>query len=196
MIRFRRNHAGFGEALRLHATGGAGFFGQFEANIDDALNGNSDAMQTIISGALSVKRAVVEEDEFEKSLRRSMNYGHSVGHAIESLTNFAFPHGMAIAIGVMAENMIATASYGLNDKDASRINKQAIKLIDDDAKQALRFMDLKNVNEVLRKDKKTLGNTLKMAIPVKLGNLTFQNFNLDHQTNTSFLSAFSAAELI
>ena len=97
---------------------------------------------------------------------------------------------MAISIGVMVENMIAMASYGLNDKDASRINKQAIKLIDDDAKQALRFMDLKNVNEVLRKDKKTLGNTLKMAIPVKLGNLTFQNFNLDLKQTQAFCPRF------
>lgn len=188
--------AGYGEALRLHATGGVGFFGQFEANIEDALNGNSHAIQTIISGALSVKRAVVEEDEFEKNLRRSMNYGHSIGHAIEALTNFAFPHGMGISIGIMVENIIALNAFGLNAGDAARINNQAIKLIDDDAKSSLNSLDLENVNDVLRKDKKTLGNTLKMAVPISLGNLAFQNFELNPQTKNDISSALSVAKLI
>lgn len=188
--------AGYGEALRLHATGGAGFFGQFEANIDDALNGNSDALQTIISGALSVKRAVVEEDEFEKSLRRSMNYGHSVGHAIETLTNFAFPHGMGISLGVMAENMIAVSAYGMELHHAERINRQAMKLIDDAAKSAVATMDINNINSVLMKDKKTLGKTLKMAVPVSLGDMQFQDFQLDNTAPMTIKSAFEKSGLI
>ena len=188
--------AGYGEALRLHATGGPRFFDQFEANIDNALDGSSEALQTIISGALSVKRAVVEEDEFETSLRRSMNYGHSIGHAIEALTNFAFPHGMGISIGVMVENMIASARYGLNVNQAERINMQAAKLVDGDARSALANMDFGEINLVLKKDKKTIGNILKLAVPISLGEIQFHNFQLDDTSQLTIKHAFEEAGLL
>lgn len=188
--------AGYGEALRLHATGGHRFIEQFEAHIDDAIDGSLEALQTIISGSLSVKRAVVEEDEFETSLRRSMNYGHSVGHAIEALTNFAFPHGMGISIGVMVENMIAASRFGLNSQQAERINKQADKLIDVAARSALAAIDFSEINSVLKKDKKTIGNTLKLAVPVSLGEMKFHDFQLDGESQSTIRRAFEESGLI
>ena len=188
--------SGFGEALRLHATGGYAFMKYFEAHIDAALAGSPEDTQQIITSSLSVKRAVVEEDEFEQSLRRSMNYGHSVGHAIEALTNFAFPHGMGISIGVMVENKIAENLYGLPADDSLMINRQAVKLIDDAARDALRKMDFSGVNTVLKKDKKTLGSTLKIAVPVKLGHIDFFDFPLTNEAPTLIKEGFRSAGLI
>ena len=188
--------AGFGEALRLHTTGGPGFFSKFEDTIDQALDGNKSATHAIISGALSVKRAVVEEDEFERSLRRSMNYGHSIGHAIEALTNFAFPHGMAISLGTMVENMIAVTNYGLSLEEAKRINRQAIKLVDEDAKSALANIDFGHINDVLMKDKKTLGKTLKIAVPISIGQMQFHDFHLNDASPANIRSAFKRSDLI
>ena len=188
--------AGYGEALRLHTTGGLGFFSQFEDTIDQALNGNKSATHAIISGALSVKRAVVEEDEFEQSLRRSMNYGHSIGHAIEALSNFAFPHGMAISIGTMVENMIAVSNYGLSLEEAKRINRQAIKLVDEDAKSAVADINFDYINNVLMKDKKTLGKTLKMAVPISIGQMQFHDFHLNDTAPDDIRSAFERSDLL
>ena len=61
------------------------------------------------------------------------------------------------------------------------INQQAIKLIDDAARISLSLIDLAAVNDVLKKDKKTLGSTLKMAVPVKLGHIDFFDFPLTDQ---------------
>ena len=188
--------AGYGEALRLHVTGGPTFLTQFEANIEDALDNSQSAIYKIIYGALSVKRAVVEKDEFEKNLRRSMNYGHSVGHAIESLTDFAFPHGMGISLGIMVENMIAVSAYGMLSDHASRINDNAIKLIDDEAKNIVTKIDFSKINSVLLKDKKTLGKTLKMAIPLSLGKMMFHDFQLDNASPGAIRSAFKKSGLI
>ena len=187
--------SGYGEALRLHATGGRAFMEYFEAHIDAALAGSVKDTQQIITSSLSVKRAVVEEDEFEQSLRRSMNYGHSVGHAIEALTNFAFPHGMGISIGLMVENKIAENLYGLPAEDSRIINQQAIKLIDDAARISLSLIDLAAVNEVLKKDKKTLGSTLKMAVPVKLGHIDFFDFPLTDQVPGLIKESFRSTGL-
>jgi len=187
--------SGFGEALRLHTTGGRPFLEYFETNIDAALAGSQEATRRIITSSLSVKRAVVEEDEFEQSLRRSMNYGHSVGHAIEALTNFAFPHGMGISIGIVVENKISETLYGLPAEDSLLINQQALKLIDDAARESLSVMDVSDINTVLKKDKKTLGNTLKMAVPVRLGHIDFFDFPLNDEVPSLIKEGFVTAGL-
>lgn len=184
--------SGFGEALRLHVTGGAAFLKKFETTIDAALGGDKQAIKSTILSSLAVKRAVVEEDEFEISLRRSMNYGHSVGHAIEALTNFAFPHGMAISIGMMVENKIAERHYGLDTAEANRININASKLVDQKASTAVKNVDLSSLNNVLLKDKKTIGRTLKMAVPGEIGSMYFRNFELDDRSSDIFRDAISS----
>ena len=71
------------------------------------------ALKKIIQNSLIVKKSVVEIDEFEKKYRKSMNYGHSIGRTLESLTNFSFPNGMAVSLGMMIENNIASMCYDL-----------------------------------------------------------------------------------
>ena len=171
--------SGFGEALRLHVTGGLEFLEKFEREIDSALRGEEKSIQSIINSSLSVKKAVVESDEFEISLRRSMNYGHSMGHALEALTSFSFPHGMAISLGCMLENILARDMYGLPAESAERVNKCARKLVDKEAFSSLQAMDTSNINSVLKKDKKTIGSTLKLAIPKTIGNMLFHDFPLN-----------------
>ena len=70
-----------------------------------------------------------------KSLRRSMNYGHSVGHAIEAELCISLEW---ISLGVIAENMIAVSAYGLELQHAEA-NRQAMKLIDDDANRCCSY---------------------------------------------------------
>lgn len=174
--------AGFGEALRLHVTGGDMFLTEFEKNIDMALSGDLTAVKSIIMSSLAVKRAVVEEDEFENSLRRSMNYGHSVGHALEALTKFAFPHGMAISLGVVIENNMAKYITGLDTNTVNRIKIIAKKIIDNEARDAVTSVCLNDINAILKRDKKTLGNVLKLVIPEKLGSLVFADLPIDEKT--------------
>lgn len=181
--------SGFGEALRLHVTGGLDFLEKFEREIDGALHNEEDNIQSIINSSLSVKKAVVENDEFEISLRRSMNYGHSMGHALEALTSFAFPHGMAISLGCMLENVLARDMFGLPADSVDRVNKCARKLVDRDAFKALKVMNTSDINSVLKKDKKTIGNTLKLAIPKTIGNMLFHDFPLNDTSESKIQNA-------
>lgn len=183
--------AGFGEALRLHVTGGDIFLTEFEKNIDLALSGDVAAIKTIIMSSLAVKRAVVEEDEFENSIRRSMNYGHSVGHALEALTNFAFPHGMAVSLGIVIENNMAKSISGFDAATVNRIEVIARKIIDKEARDAVNTVSLNDINLILKRDKKTLGNVLKLAIPEKLGSLVFADLSIDEKTKDIVQNAIS-----
>ena len=92
--------SGLGEALRLHVTGGLYFVKKFQENIDEAMKQKRKNLINIIKLSLLIKKAVVEKDEYEFDIRRSMNFGHSYGHALEVLCNHSIPHGKAVTIGM------------------------------------------------------------------------------------------------
>lgn len=175
--------SGLGEALRLHITGGKEYIGKFEKNIDAVIKKDHEAIKKIILNSLIIKKAVVEVDEFESNYRRSMNYGHSIGHALESITNFSFPHGMAITIGICIENLIASNHYKLSKDICKRIEILAKKLIDKEALISLKEINTKDFSKILKADKKTIGSTLKLVVPDDYGKMAFKDFFLDNQSN-------------
>ena len=175
--------AGLGEAFRLHITGGLNFVEKFEKSLESALKRDKQYIKQIILDSLMIKQSVVEVDEFEKNFRRSMNYGHSIGHALESLTNFSFPHGMAVTIGICIENLIAKEHYKLDKGICNRLENIAKKLIDQEALNSLKKIKNKNFSQLLKSDKKTIGSTLKLAIPDDYGKISFKNFLLDRSSN-------------
>ena len=120
-----------------------------------------------------------------------MNYGHSIGHALESLTNFSFPHGMAVTIGICIENLIAEKYFKLDKTISKRIELIAKQLIDKDAIKALKKVKNKNFSNILKSDKKTIGSDLKLAIPEAYGEMFFKNFSLDSNTNKKILTAIN-----
>jgi 3-dehydroquinate synthase len=174
--------SGLGEAFRLCVTGGPEFLGAFETNLERWLAGDKQAVETIIAQSLSVKRAVVEVDEFEIDLRRSMNYGHSMGHALESLVDFRIPHGMAVTIGMLIENELSHARGLLSTAECDRMLLIGAKLVSAKAREELRMLDLSGIVELLHKDKKTLGSILKLVVVEKVGQIRFIDLPLDDQT--------------
>lgn len=183
--------SGLGEALRLHITGGKKYVESFEKNIELAVKKNKQAIKNIILNSLSIKKAVVEEDEFEKNLRKSMNYGHSLGHALETLSDFAFPHGMAVSLGICIENLLASEYYNLDEQVCFRLQSLAEKLIDKKAKSALKKIKNCKFSDILKADKKTIGSTLKLAIPDDYGKIDFKNFNLNSKCNDKITKAIN-----
>lgn len=92
----RQLSAGLAESIKMAAAGDAELFRLIEESRD--LSRDLDA---IIEGSLRIKRAVVEEDPTEKGLRRVLNFGHTVGHAVESLKGGAWLHGECVAVGML-----------------------------------------------------------------------------------------------
>jgi len=68
---------------------------------------NSIVSKNLIKNSLNIKRRIIEVDEFDKGLRNIMNYGHTFGHAIESITNYRVPHGIAVGIGIAIANQLS-----------------------------------------------------------------------------------------
>ena len=172
-LSFQDLACGYGEIFRLSLTGGEKSFEIFKNNIQNSLNGDKSAMKNLIISSLLVKKAVIEEDEYEINIRKSMNYGHTIGHAVEAITDFKIPHGIGVAIGILIENDL---SRRLNMMDATlceEIIQSAKSIIDHRYIDLLSDSSFSNISEHLRKDKKTVGNKANFTYLKNIGNMQF-----------------------
>lgn len=103
--------SGVGEIIKVHAIDGIAAFDRLAEDFDQLFS-NRHVLLTYIRAALLIKQRFIEKDEFDRGIRNVFNYGHSFGHAIESATRYAVPHGVAVTIGMDMANWIA-AKRGL-----------------------------------------------------------------------------------
>lgn len=96
--------SGLGEAIKLHLLSSEADFRRLQGWLE-ALPSDPAKISDIIWSSLKIKQRYIEVDEFDKGVRNILNYGHTFGHAYESVTNYAIPHGTAVTLGV------ATATY-------------------------------------------------------------------------------------
>lgn len=113
--------SGIGEMFKVSMIDGLEPFFKF-AEKYEVLIKNRDLLPEYIKYALSVKKVYVEIDEFDRGIRNIFNYGHSFGHAIESATSFAIPHGIAVTIGMDIANFIAYSTGSLNQALLNQIH--------------------------------------------------------------------------
>ena len=95
---------GAAEAAKIAFCRGASAFAAYEQLAEPVLSGEWQEQQLaeLLHATLAVKQWFIETDEFDQAERRLLNFGHTWGHALESATSFAIPHGLAVAIGMMA----------------------------------------------------------------------------------------------
>lgn len=98
--------SGIGEMLKVHAIAGPAAFDRIAADYP-RIGSDPAVMQVYILRSLEIKQGIIEQDEFDRGIRNVMNLGHSFGHAIESATDFAIPHGIAVTLGIDMANFIA-----------------------------------------------------------------------------------------
>ncbi len=106
--------SGYGEILKLLLTGSAEQFALLRDAVEQGGLRNTD-LSRLIFESLNVKKKIIEEDEYERDLRRILNYGHTFGHALEAITHHGIPHGKAVAWGVDLVNYLAV-ERGLLDR--------------------------------------------------------------------------------
>jgi 3-dehydroquinate synthase len=114
--------SGYGEILKLLITGSQEDFAFLEAALAPPGSSlRSSHLPEFIRRSLANKRTIIEQDEFETDLRRILNYGHTFGHALENLSGYEVPHGLAVAWGIDVVNHIAVRKGLLSPGYAARI---------------------------------------------------------------------------
>ena len=157
--------SGIGEALKLSLIGGELVYNLFidKLKIKDYVS--------IIKLASLVKRQIIEFDEFEVHTRKALNYGHTIGHAIEGTTNYYIPHGIAVLIGMLINNIL------FYDNKYQEINTLILELINP------KFFQIEfNYNEFIKhilSDKKNRGNDICFIVLDKIGQTAIIYKNID-----------------
>lgn len=147
--------SGIGEALKLSLIGGKKTFDFFIKKLEI-----KDYM-SIIKIASLVKKEVIEFDEFELHARKVLNYGHTIGHAIEVTTNYFIPHGIAVLIGMLIKNKL------FYDDKYYNINKLIFELVNPKFFNIeFNYLDFK---KHILSDKKNKGNQVCFILLDEIG---------------------------
>ena len=188
--------SGLGEILKLFIMAGEPYLSLYRECVKDGLVVNVANYKKLIFGALGIKRAVVEEDEFELHHRKSLNYGHTIGHAIEALSNYAIPHGQAVVLGMMIVNDLSLQKEFLKLDEKILLNKLCSELLNTEILALMQSMDIEAILEVLQKDKKVEGGEISFILLNTPGELRFTKMKLEasltDQIRSSVRSTFSS----
>lgn len=125
-----------------------------------------EVFTTLSDRAIRIKQQVVEADERDTGVRQLLNFGHTIGHAIEKCSNFTISHGHAVAMGM---NIVAATSLknGWSEEDCFTPIHNALAKFQFPLECPYSAEELA---EAAQKDKKRLGDTITLVIPVTLGN--------------------------
>ncbi|MDR2437266.1 MAG: 3-dehydroquinate synthase [Endomicrobium sp.] len=168
--------SGIGEVLKLLITGGKDLLNIYLKKVQIGKVKRLEGYRFLILASLSVKKAVVEEDEFELYYRKSLNYGHTIGHAVEVLSDYKIPHGQAVIIGIIIVNKLFQKRGVLNNEDYNLIKKLSIEVLGEDF--TLKNIPLNGLDKLLKKDKKTEGSIINFVAISSLGNTKFLKLEL------------------
>lgn len=120
----REFHSGLAEVVKYGVIYDAALFRRIERDGDKLLAREAKILSAVIARCCEIKAAVVGEDETETGLRQILNFGHTIGHAIEAISGYGkYRHGEAIAIGQTLAARLSASVIGLSQRDATRIGK-------------------------------------------------------------------------
>jgi 3-dehydroquinate synthase len=168
----REYRAGLYEALKCGVIGNPGLFREFEANLEAILQRDPATLERLIAESVRLKAHVVSVDEKEHGLRRVLNFGHTVGHALEAETAYrTLLHGEAVAWGMIAASRIAVIAGKLDEANADRISHATLGV------GSLPKLDIRGRNIVrrLQSDKKTQNGKVHFVLPTEIGKVEVVN---------------------
>ncbi len=149
--------SGIGEMVKCALMAGYDSFCRTRDNIPGLLRREKAVLETEITKALAFKKKVIERDEFDKGFRNIMNYGHTFGHALESTSHYAIPHGQAVSFGILVANQISNLRGWLSEEKTREIAETLYQIVLLDLLKDDYFSE--EYLSVLKKDKKFTGTT-------------------------------------
>ncbi len=189
-LSFPEIKSGMGEMCHYFVVSGEKDFQFFKQNYDSALI-DKTALAAIVSRSLEIKKSYIEIDEFDRKERLVFNYGHSFGHAIESVTNYRVPHGIAVSYGMDMANFVSVKLGFINEEVRQNIRTVLMNIWEGTTLYEVTVDNLKNA---LSKDKKNVGNELRLILNKGIGNIFVHKMKMDEQF-TQWLEEYFTTQL-
>ncbi len=163
----REYRGGMAEAVKHGLIADAEYFAWIEGHARALAARDIPALTHLVRRSVEIKAAVVEADEREAGRRAILNAGHTIAHAIELASDYATPHGEAVAIGLVAECRIAEASTGLTRGSADRVAALLTRL--GLPTRLTNPLPMNRLLEAMQHDKKNRAGAIRLALPTAIG---------------------------
>lgn len=183
--------SGMGEMLHFYLVSGEDDFAFYQDHYEKAFT-DEKALSVLVKRNLEIKKGFIERDEFDCSERLLLNYGHSFGHAIESLTNYTIPHGIAVSYGMDIANFISIKLGFIDDSVRQRVRSQLVKIWEG---TSIENIDVNDFEKALSRDKKNIGNTYQLILTKGIGDMLKYGIT-PNEDFTSWLKEYFTAKRI
>jgi 3-dehydroquinate synthase len=167
----REFRAGLYEVVKYGVIASRALFQEIASNLTALFAREPSVLVPVIAQSCRIKAAIVEQDEREAGPRRALNFGHTIGHALEAVTKYRrFRHGEAVAYGMLAaaELAVSRGTLSVEDRDALRSLIAQMGPLPSAADLAI-----SHVLEAVGRDKKVIGGQLHFVLPAGVGATTF-----------------------
>lgn len=166
--------SGLGEVVKLHLMGGAPHTADLISNLPGLMAREEAPLLSAIRASLAVKLSYMEGDEFDTGRRNLLNFGHCFGHALETVSGYAIPHGQAVVVGMLLANIAAVRRGILDAALGDRLARELLLRVLS-VPVLPEYLALEpNVN-AMKQDKKRTGEGLVMVMMTS--NYEFEKFS-------------------
>lgn len=171
-------HNGLFEAVKIFLTCDKKYFDECDKKLSLLLKRDLNALGHIVHRAVQLKAQVVAQDEQEKNLRMILNFGHTIGHALEQLSNYKILHGYAVGLGMLVEAQISVLLGYLSNEAFEQIYAVITKL-------GVTLNDLKkfaatDIIRLTKLDKKNKQQTVQYILLNGIGSVKYENNRTSH----------------
>jgi len=182
----REYRAGLVESVKHALIADGEYFNYLVENMSAVLNRDSQVLQEVAYKNCKIKAGVVAEDPTEMNKRRILNFGHTIGHAVESVSGFELLHGEAVAIGIVGAELIAQR-LGLGSNERLDRIKAVLAELDVPLKTPSSLAK-KNLIETMKCDKKAVGQRPKFVLLADIGAALCRDGQWAHDVSTEIVA--------
>ena len=169
---------GLFEVIKIFATSDERSFKFLQKNLQQILKRNPKVLNKIVSRAIMLKASVVSHDERESSKRMILNFGHTIGHTLEKLSEYKIVHGCAVALGMLVEAKLAVNVSVLSQTQFEVLKKLIMDLgVNPGIIKKYNFKTLVNIT---RGDKKSDHGKARYVLLQKIGKVEIKNNTYAH----------------
>jgi 3-dehydroquinate synthase len=187
---FSELQSGLGEMLHYFIVSGEEDFERYKRDYPEALK-DKKVLAGIIARSLEIKKSYIEIDEFDRKERQVFNYGHSFGHAIESMTNYEIPHGIAVSFGMDMSNYVSVKKGFITEDVRQNIRGVVEKIWEG---YTIKNLSIDQYLVALSKDKKNVGSKLGLILNKGYGKI-FKSLTDSDETFRGWMEDYFENEL-
>jgi len=169
----RQFRAGLVESVKHAIVADSQYFDYLERNLDAVLERRPDVLEQVAHWNCTIKGRVVEADPDERNQRRILNYGHTIGHAVEAASGFKLLHGEAVAIGIVAAGLIEM-ELGLSEPGRLDRIRRILEKLDVPVKLPPDIAE-KELIDLMKRDKKAVNKWPRFVLISRIGEVYRQS---------------------